>query len=108
LLKDHLLILAQINWQTVSDELNLPSKGAAAKRYSRLPGKYDIASPAKKVAKVSSISPDAEDNEETPEKTKGKPKAKKAATPAKKRKVAEVEEDDDDDEAVKSEVEDDD
>jgi hypothetical protein len=107
LLKDHLLTLAQINWQTVSDELNLPSKGAAAKRYSRLPGKYDIASPAKKVVKVSSISPDAEDNEETPKKTKGKPKAKKAATPAKKRKVAEVEEDDDD-EAVKSEVEDDD
>jgi hypothetical protein len=56
--------------------------------------------PSKKEAKVSSVSPDAE---ETPKKGKGKPKSKKAATPAKKRKVEEVEQDEED-EVVKSEV----
>jgi len=94
----------------VIDELDLPSKGAASKRFSRLPGKYKInmdktgtPSPTKKITEASDVSPDGEDEaeEETPKKGKAKPKAKKTAS-AKKRKVAEVE---DEDEVVKSEVE---
>jgi hypothetical protein len=95
----------------VTDELGLPSKGAASKRFSRLPGKYEISmektgspSPAKKATKASGDSPEAE-AEDTPKKTKAKPKPKKTPSkksPSKKRKLDEAEEDD---EVVKSEVE---
>ena len=90
--------------------MDLPSKGAASKRFSRLPAKYKInmdktgtPSPTKKITEASDVSPDGEDEaeQETPKKGKAKPKAKKTAS-AKKRKVAEVE---DEDEVVKSEVE---
>jgi hypothetical protein len=90
--------------------LGLSSKGAASKRFSRLPGKYKIdmdkpgtPSPTKKATKGTSVSPDAEEDaeEETPKKGKAKLKPKKAAT-SKKRKVSEV---DEADEVVKSEVE---
>jgi hypothetical protein len=58
--------------------------------------------PAKKNAKVSSVSPEAD---ETPKKGKGTPKSKKGTPAAKKRKVEEVVEEDEEDEVVKSEVE---
>ncbi|GAB7323088.1 hypothetical protein MBLNU13_g05599t1 [Cladosporium sp. NU13] len=90
------------DWQKVSDELGLTSKGAAAKRYSRLPAKYDVTMPSK-----TSASPDAEDAPKTPKKTKGKAAPKKPTASAKKRKVAEAEaEDEDVEEDVKAESDD--
>lgn len=80
--------------------MSLPSKGAASKRFSRLPAKYGVTldkassatpSPTKKAAPASSVSPDAE---QTPKKAKGKAKSKKVAS--KKRKLDEVHEDDED------------
>ncbi|KAM0705391.1 hypothetical protein Q7P35_008181 [Cladosporium inversicolor] len=81
-----------IDWQKVSDELDLPSKGAAAKRYSRLPAKYEITMPYKTV----SASPDAEDAPKTPKKGKKGAAPKKATASAKKRKVAEAEAEEED------------
>lgn len=82
-----LLTFSQPDWQKVVDELDLPSKGAASKRFSRLPGKYGIDPP----------NASSDNNAEgTPKKAKapGSPK-KKALSSPKKRKVTEANEDDD-------------
>ncbi|KAM0719186.1 hypothetical protein Q7P37_005091 [Cladosporium fusiforme] len=84
------------DWQKVADELELPSRGAAAKRFSRLPGKYGIEG-----HKAS------DDTEATPKKAKATPK--KTPGSAKKRKVDEAVEDDAEDDAedgIKAETDD--
>jgi len=75
-----------------------------AKRFSRLPAKYEITMPSK----TSSASPDAEETPKTPKKGKAKATPKKgAASATKKRKMAEAEvEDEDVEEDVKAESDD--